>query len=154
MSKIRFATQQDIPSLIGIGHIAHAESTQSRFVFNPQRLTAQLEACLNPPNPKYCLLVAEREGQLIGAIWGYIDQHYFSDAKVATELMFFVHPDFRGSPVAFRLLLAYRKWAENRGAQEIMICMTTGNDIEKFDRFLKRCGFSHVGGNYCLRAPS
>jgi GNAT superfamily N-acetyltransferase len=151
MSNIRFATPADIPALIEMGRTAHAESIQAHFSFKPERLVQQLRACIDPPNPRYCLFVAEREGQLVGAIWGFVDQHYFSDARVATELMFYVRADYRGSPIAVRLITAYRRWAENRGVQEIMICMTTGHDIEKFDRFLKRAGFTHVGGNYRIQ---
>ena len=53
--------------------------------------------------------------------------------------------------MAVRLLHAFRQWAENRGATEVMICMTTGVDIEKFDRFLRKLKFNYVGGNFSMR---
>ena len=40
-----------------------------------------------------------------------------------------------------RLLTAFRKWAENRGAHEL----STGVNM---DRFLRKLGFRLTGGNY------
>jgi GNAT superfamily N-acetyltransferase len=151
MSQIRFATSADIPELVQLGLKVHAETTQASLPFSPDRLTGQLNACLTPVNQKYCILAAESDGAIVGVIWGYIAQHYFSEAWVATEYMFYVLPEFRGTPLAVRLLHAFRKWAENRGAAEVMICMTTGVDVEKFDRFLRKMKFDYVGGNFSMR---
>ena len=151
MSHIRFAISADIPALVELGVKVHAETNQASLPFSASRLTGQLNACLNPVNQKYCLLVAESDGLIVGVIWGYIAQHYFSDAWVATDYMFYVRPEFRGTPLAVRLLYAFRKWAQNRGAAEVMICMTTGVNVEKFDRFLRKMKFEYVGGNFLMR---
>jgi GNAT superfamily N-acetyltransferase len=151
MSQIRFATAADIPELVQLGVKVHSEMKQASLPFNADRLAGQLNACLNPVKQNYCVLAAESDGVIVGVIWGYIAQHYFSDAWVATEYMFYVRPEFRGTPIAVRLLHAYRKWAENRGASEVMICMTTGVDVERFDRFLRKMKFDYVGGNFSMR---
>ena len=150
MSQIRFATVADIPELVQLGKEAHAETIQASLPFSSDRLTHQFNACLSPIKQNYCVLIAEADNVIVGGIWGYVAQHYFSESWVATEYMFYVQPSFRGSPVAVRLLHAFRKWAENRGASEVMICMTTGIDVERFDRFLRRMKFNYVGGNFSL----
>lgn len=151
MAKIRFASKNDIPELVKLGKEIYLESQQKDLGFDEARLRNQIEACLRPESKNYCLFVAEREGRIIGVFWGHIDQHFFSKALVATEYMFYVKPDFRGTSVALRLMHAYKTWAENRNAQEIMICMTIGVEPEKFDRFIKKLGFQYVGGNYSMR---
>lgn len=149
MTKIRFATVDDIPAMVDLGKAIHAETRLARFPFNPKRLTTQFESILSPPRSDFCVLVAEKETRgLVGGFWGQISQYYFSDALVATDYMFFVVPDLRGTPVAVRLIHAFRQWATNRGADEVCINMTTGIDIERFDRFLRHMGFTYTGGNY------
>ena len=149
MSAVRFATAADIPALLELGKIIHQETRLSRFAFNPKRMASQLQAILLPPRHEYCLFVAEKEGAgIVGTFWGQISQYFFSDALVATDYMFYVRPEMRGTPLAVRLVHAFRTWAENRGADEICINMTTGIDIERFDRFLRHMGFTYTGGNY------
>ena len=59
------------------------------------------------------------------------------------------------SGAALRLLMAFRKWAENRGVFELSAGVNSGAHIERTDRFLRRLGFVQTGGNYALRlAPS
>jgi len=149
MTKIRFATAADIPALVELGKAIHGETRLSRFPFNPKRLAAQFESILSPPRSDYCVFVAEKETfGLVGLFWGQISQYYFSDALVATDFMFYVRPELRGTPLAVRLIHGFRQWATNRGADEVCINMTTGIDIDRFDRFLRHMGFDYTGGNY------
>lgn len=53
------------------------------------------------------------------------------------------------TPGAF--LMAFRKWAENRGVFELCAGVNSGAHIERTDRFLRRLGFVQTGGNYALR---
>lgn len=151
MTKIRFAIEKDIPELISLGRDIYQESQQKGLGFSEIRLKNQLKACLQPNSKNYCVFVAERNGRIIGVFWGHIDQHFFSEALVATEYMFYVKPDFRGTSAALRLMHAYKTWAKNRKAQEIMICMTIGVEPGKFDKFVQKLGFKYVGGNYSMR---
>jgi hypothetical protein len=51
---------------------------------------------------------------------------------------------------ALKLLTAFKKWAENRGAFEISAGVNSGTDLDRMDRFLRKLGFQHTGGNYSL----
>lgn len=59
-------------------------------------------------------------------------------------------PDKRMSGGGLKLLTAFRKWAENRGAFELSLGVNSGVAMDKMDRFLKRLGFVQTGGNYSL----
>lgn len=52
--------------------------------------------------------------------------------------------------MAIKLMMAFRKWAENRKAAELVVGVTSGEDIERTDRFLKKIGFRLTGGNYAM----
>ncbi len=74
------------------------------------------------------------------------------NSKLVASLMHYdVLPQKRMSGASLRLLKAFRKWAENRGAVELAVGVNSGDSIEKHDKFLKRLGFQPVGGNYALK---
>jgi len=54
------------------------------------------------------------------------------------------------SGAGLKLLVAFRKWAENRGVFELSVGINSGVELEKMDRFLKKLGFRQTGGNYAL----
>lgn len=58
------------------------------------------------------------------------------------------------SGAALRLISAFRKWAENRGAVELSAGVNSGAHIDKTDKFLRRLGFVQTGGNYALTLNS
>lgn len=65
-----------------------------------------------------------------------------------------VVPDKRMSGAGLRLLTAFRKWAENRGAVELSAGVNSGIDLDKMDTFLRKLGFELTGGNYSLGIAS
>ncbi len=54
------------------------------------------------------------------------------------------------SGAGLKLLAAFRNWAENRDVFELSVGISSGVELEKMDRFLKRLGFRQTGGNYAL----
>lgn len=151
MSRIRFALPSDITALARLGRDIHAEGRQSRLPYNEEKLSRQLKAVLEPPRDDYCILVAENDTEgIIGVFFGYVTEYYFSDSRVATNYVFYVKPAYRGGPEAVKLLTAFRKWAMNRGAKEMYINITSGIQIERFDKLMRHMGFEYTGGNYSI----
>ena len=65
--------------------------------------------------------------------------------------MFYVHPEWRGSSAAVKLLIACRQWAINRGASEIMVSVNSGVSVEALPRLMERLHFRQVGVSFSLR---
>ena len=76
------------------------------------------------------------------------------DAILVTVQTLYVGASFRrsllGGRIATRMLAGAVRWAEARNAREIMIHVTTGIDVARTDRFLRKAGFATLGGNYAL----
>lgn len=81
---------------------------------------------------------------------GCVERHFFSGRFVASVIHYSVLPEKRMGGAGLRLLMAFRKWAENRGAFEINAGVNSGTDLDKLDGFLRRLGFKLTGGNYSL----
>ena len=152
--KIRFAALDDIPACIEIGRRMHALTRFSAYDFNAGRVAQNLHAVIETGqnlHKTHCFFVAEdAAGQLIGALIGGMERHFFSDLLVASIIHYDVLPERRMSGAGLKLLAAFRKWAENRGVFALSVGINSGVELEKMDRFLQRLGFRPTGSNYAL----
>ncbi|WP_428633931.1 N-acetyltransferase family protein [Sedimenticola sp.] len=152
--KIRFATMEDIPVFVEIGSRFHAISRFANYDYNAQRVADSLRSIIGKGQDDqgtHCFFVAENsEGEAVGALIGCVEKHLFSEQSVASVIQYGVLPEKRMGGAGMKLLAAFRKWAENRNAFELSIGVTSGMDMAKTDRLLRRLGFQQTGGNYSL----
>lgn len=149
--KISPLTAADIDDMLVLARANVSESRFGRLPFDESKVRANLERMADAPQSYNCALLARKQdGKLVGYLIGQIEEYFFCRERVATSVFLFVDPNERGGFAAVKLILAFRKWAQNRGAAEIYIGVAGGVTIERTGRFLKRLGFSLTGGNYSL----
>ena len=152
--KIRFATLEDIPACVEGGRRMHALTRFSAYDYDAERMARQLRAVIETgqnAHKTHCFFVAEdHTGDIVGALIGCVEQHFFSDLLVASVIHYDVLPERRMSGAGLKLLIAFRKWAQNRGVFELSVGVNSGVELAKMDRFLRRLGFQQTGGNYSL----
>ena len=151
--KLRLATVADVPAMVEKGRLAHSESRFSRFPYDERKLVAGLAALIamqESSGSHLCLLAESGDGRLIGMFIGSMEEYFFTRSKSANSVLLWVHPDFRGSAAALRLIRAFCTWAGKRGAVEVSIPIESGVRMAKTDRFLQRLGFVQTGGNYSI----
>ncbi len=147
---VRPAKTSDIPETIELGRRMYSESRFSKYPFDPICAREFAQTILNDPKGS-CFFVAEKSnGQLSGMFIGHVTSLFFSPALVAFDKLLYVLPEARGSSAALRLLVAFRRWAEERGAAEISVNMTVAIEIERFQRFMVHLGFQCCGTNYWM----
>lgn len=95
--------------------------------------------------PRGCVLVAERDGLVIGGICGVVHEHPMSGDTIASELGWWTNPDARGPGV--RLLKAFEAWARTQGACALQ--MVAPND--HVGAFYRRVGYAQVETLYQRR---
>lgn len=153
--KIRFATQQDVPAFVDMGRRFHAMTRFCVYDYDAERVSKSLSAVLQNPRGSHCFFVAEdSDGQAVGGLIGCIEQHFFSSQSVASVVHYDVLPEKRMGGAGVRLLIAFKQWAQNRGAVELSAGVNSGTDLPKLDKFLRRMGFKMTGGNYSLMLSS
>ncbi len=152
--KIRFATLEDVPAVVEAGREFHAMTRFAAYEYNVERLSENLRGVISAgqnKNGTHCFFVAEDDqGKFCGGLIGCAERHFFSHQLVASVIHYDVLPDKRMSGAGLKLLTAFRKWAENRGAFELSVGVNSGIDMDKMDRFFKRLGFEQTGGNYSM----
>lgn len=138
---IRVATLDDLPRILDLGELLHRESPRwSRLRFSRERAAECMRRCIE--DARGVIFVAERNGEVVGGIAGWAEQHWASEDVVAQEVSFFMTPGARGSMAATRLICALRAWAEMRGAVWLQAGTSTGLDPERTAGLYERLGFS------------
>jgi N-acetylglutamate synthase-like GNAT family acetyltransferase len=105
---------------------------------------------INNPNG-FGLLAYTDAGEAVGMIAGSISPYFFSQGALASDFVWYVKPEYRGSRTAIKLLKAFRSWAEENSASELYMGVTTNVSAGRTGDMLQRMGFEHVGGNYRAR---
>lgn len=148
--KIRFATHDDIPTVIALGEMMAAESRFRNYGLNQDKIAKAAASMIQNPGKATILLAERAPGDVVGMLAGYVVDLFFTDAFVAQDRVFFVKPTARGSSAALKLLLAFRKWAEARKVHELNINMSVAVDMERFDKMMVKLGFRCCGSNFTL----
>jgi len=143
-------------AVIALGDIGARETRYKNQNYDPDKIRRQSEVYFRDGRSKYICLVAERGGELQGILFGSVDEYWFTQARSANMIAWYVARKARGSSMAAKLLLAFRRWAENRQASELTLSITSGVNTEKTGRFLRRMGFRPCGENFyqALGAPA
>lgn len=148
--KVRLAAMTDVDATLRLGVQMHAESRFRVYPMNLAKTRASMEKLIGNPLAGCILLAEHPRAGVVGMLAGYVVDYFFSDALVAQDSYFFVHPDHRGSPAALKLLIAFRRWAENRNASELCINMSVDVEQERFNKFMSHMQFTPCGGNFVL----
>lgn len=147
MAKPRTANHADFAAIVELAKGMHNESPRfRRYAFLGYRLRTTLEAILNM-GQRGCILVVERDGQIVGAFAGLATEHFACDVLQACDIGLFVAPDHRGSTTGARLIRAYLEWAEGIQA-EPSISINTGVSVERTGLLLQSLGAVHSGNNW------
>jgi len=147
MIEYRMMAESDIEEMISLGQQMHEESAFKPLHYSREKCRALGLRYLSRPDTHFSMC-AEEDGKIVGMIMGHLMPYYFGDDFMATDHLWFVSQEKRGSTVGVRLLKAFRKWAVNCGAHEICIGVSTGVETGRTHELLTRIGFSHVGGTY------
>lgn len=138
---IRHATPSDIPTIVELGHVMHLESRFKALPYASDKVARIFAQLLES---KSFVMVAEKDGQIVGAMAAIVMELWFSTAKTAQDFGLFIHPNHRGGMLAVRLLKRYAEWAQAQGAHAVEMGINTGFKVEETGRLLGHLGFTQV----------
>lgn len=144
MTTMRHATADDIPRLVELGRLMHAESPfYSRMTFDAEKLAATIAHTIE--SPRGFARVLEQEEGIQGGMLALVTPHWFSKDLAACDLALFIDPMYRGGLGAVRLLNAYAVWARDAGATLVQFGIMTGVNVETTARLCERLGWRRAG---------
>ncbi len=145
--RVRIAREADRIQTVALGKQMHAEGAYAFLPFEEACAMALFDAHTGDPETS-CLWVGEEDHALTGLLAGRVDPYMFCTEYVAHDTLFYVAPRHRGSGVAQALVVAFRDWAQHRGARELSLSISTGVQVRRIGRLYERLGLHFVGGNY------
>lgn len=142
---LRRANKDDIQAMVELVIPYLAESSWSRMEYNRNKTADFLEDLMDDNG---FLVVAEREGKIIGGMVGDIVRPWFSDDLMGIEHILYVHPDYRMGRVPYQLIKAWTQWCIDNGAKQIRPMISSGNFAAV--RLYQAMGFQTVGGAFLM----
>lgn len=140
---IQNATSADIPCMVKMAKLLHAQSRFREFNFDQEKLSKLIAGLIEQ---EYGIaIVSEEDGIILGGIIGLVAEHYFGNDKISTDMGLFVQPESRNADIAKGLIKEYIKQAKQKGAIDICIGNTTGRGVELTGLLYKSAGFSKAG---------
>jgi GNAT superfamily N-acetyltransferase len=137
---IRPATEADCETIAKLGEIFHAEAAWSDIcAFDAADCQITLERMSR--HPEAILLVAEKDGRIIGMAGGLISPLYFNHRHMTgQELFWWIDPKERGS-VGVRLLEALEDEARRMGCSSWAMIALDKVEPERTARIYQRRGY-------------
>ena len=137
---IRFATEKDREALAKIGQ-QYSDETLLGKLTNEQ-MTGLIDVCLLSG----IVLIAEREGEVVGIIAGRFIDGFSSMGLFFEEVVWYVDPESRGLGIMlFKRLL---KACKTKGCKGISMWAYCNEHLEGVDRLYKRSGFKEIERKY------
>ncbi|MDD9908154.1 MAG: hypothetical protein OXR62_00515 [Ahrensia sp.] len=130
----------------------HAQTIYRDIPFSNAKFDRAIARLRKSPRNSVAL-VAELNGQLIGASWATAGEYFIGEGAVFTTVHFIGVDTQRcgrllSAKVFLRLLKSLRAWSDTRNARHMMVHVTTGRDLASTDRLLTRAGMQMIGGCY------
>lgn len=141
--EIRVATPEDLYSVQECARAFYASSEHLK-VFMIERFYSMWERLLE--SKMAVLYIAVADGRTVGVIGGLKHLDIYSAALVATEMFWFVLPEWRGFGI--RLYQAFEDWARAEKCDEIRMVRLVDLMPEKLDIVYRRLGFHQTEVQY------
>lgn len=146
MVKVRNAVEADVDQLVEMGRAFHKESPRyNRLTFSGEKVAALIRWAI--ASTMVCpaeggILVAEKDGTIVGMMGGFVMQPWFSEDRIASDYGIYIAPEHRGSgKIALLLVRAFEAWAASKGVTELSPGVTADINAEQVIRFYEKLGY-------------
>lgn len=141
---IRQATATDLPTVLAMAVSMHAESSRYK---KSKIAVAKLVAfiALQHTTKSRVILIAEREGTIVGMFWGRVGSYFFSETQFTADVLLYTKPRYRKGFVAYRLIKSFEAWSKELGISILQVGISTGIDNEGYAKFYERLGYIRTG---------
>jgi len=146
---INKATLADMPKILDLCLIMHKESIYCNIPVNISKLNSFLKSHILSQNSLFILL--KKNNEIIGFFVGNIVTYFFSDSKIAMDIILFIKPNYRNHHGAQKLLSDFIDWCHDKDVREISLSSTTGIEKSKVKQIYSKFGFNKIGFMYKIQ---
>lgn len=145
---IRRACFLDIPEIINLGNRYVEEEVKA--VAHHSAVWDANESANNLCQALTCdhlfLYVAVDDGQVVGFLWAGAHQMApWNNVLVASDYLFYIVPEKRGTRLGYRLIKEFKAWAEALGCLEVRLSIASGINEKRVGKMFGLLGFEPFG---------
>lgn len=148
---IRPACFLDIPAILMLGH-KYVEEEVKVVGYHSAEWDAEVSAhhlAVSLTSGDF-LWVAVHDGAIVGFLWATIQAMApWNQIPVASDFLFYLTPESRGSFSAIRLIKEYKEWASRMQCKEVRLSLASGINEDRVGQAYKLLGFEPFGTVYC-----
>lgn len=120
----------------------HAISTYAGIAYSAEKVSRSLLELIDGQG---VVFVAERGGEIVGGIAGYVTEYWFSDEFLGVDSTLLIKPDRANGITALRLIAAFRAWCAAKGARQMKLGITTGIHVDTTEKLYQVAGLDRDG---------
>jgi len=153
---LRLAEQaDDLAALQPLLAEFHDESHFAGVPLSMEKIGAMFDEALARPD-RFGVMIADYAETPIGFLYCFAGEYFGGHTALVTTIhSYYVSRRHRrsvlGARAATRLLKGAIRWSEQRQVREVILHVTSGIEIDRTDRFVRKAGFRMFGANYALR---
>lgn len=143
---IRNATEADVAELVRMGREFVGASPFGALGLSDESRERVIRGLLGQ-----FARVIDLEGEIVGALLGGLGPAWGDEQRmIATEMAWWVAPQFRGSVAAVRLLHQFRDWAKAQGAVGVSLSELVLDGVGSLGALPERLGYRLAERSYFL----
>ena len=143
---VRLAEKTDLLAILDLCQHHHDSVAFGALPFSRPKVYQILQASLADPT-RSVLLISQDGPKIVGVFLATVSEVSFSEEKVASELAFWLLPDYRKSRRVLDLISAFEYWAKHIAKVRYAILSKTPLQDET-ERSYQRLGYGKVETNY------
>lgn len=110
--------------------------------YDESKISDVLVTMFDNPTERIAILVVNDEGQSVGMLCGMVSEILFSRERIATELAWWMDPEYRANRIGIELINAFEYWARHKAQCKFVQLSTIETEqVERISKFYKRKGY-------------
>lgn len=151
----RRATLDDLRSIVEMSKEAHEESRFGHIEFSAEAVQ-KIATLAIKDGARHGVIICEYRMEPVGFAYCSVGPYHIgTGALICTihniNVARSVRAKLAGGRAAIGLFRSVEQWAEARGADELLLHVSSGLDLARSHKLTKRLGYRLIGGSYAKR---
>lgn len=138
---LRMARLEDEDRIFELLTHFHQNTQYAGESMEESKVRPLIRTCMDPHVSTSTVILWEQDGQVVGLIAGQCTEVVFSSQKVATELVWWVEPEYRKTEASTRLLEAFEAWAAWSDCRQVQMYSLNNEYATVLSRYYSKQGY-------------
>lgn len=139
---LRLATENDVEAVLTMAKRFHEASPYSDLSFSSATSYELFRAYLEGDKTRLIIILSEQDGSPQGMVIGMASTPLFSQDLMATEIAWWMNPEYRKTRDSLLLIQAYEDWTRRIGCKITQVAML--DEVTNLEKFYLKRGFKRA----------